>query len=307
MNLPAKKKDIKGDDSMEQTMFCMLSAMASLYLALRFVHVDSIRQWYSIIIVAMMSAGIESFIKYVGIDWNVVFLVQIVPFLLGVLLTQIQTKKPWTDMTFAFFISFSQFALMYWLKKQFPVSEEKAYLAQLPWIMPLITIGLTIILQKKIPKNNWSELFEKQMQKENMNFNKWKIYAILAVPFVLEIACGIGVSIENLYTWFVLMLVGYSLFWGTILLLIVIQTYKGEQLTALLEQQYREDVQSFMNVIRSQRHDYNFHVQSLAGLIRSGDMKACLDYVNALEQDTQKMNAILPIQDPAISAMINNF
>ena len=66
-------------------------------------------------------------------------------------------------------------------------------------------------------------------------------------------------------------------------------------------------MQSFLNVIRSQRHDYNFHVQTIAGLIREGKIQECGEYVRALEEDVSRMNAVLPIQDPAISAMIHNF
>ena len=44
-------------------------------------------------------------------------------------------------------------------------------------------------------------------------------------------------------------------------LLIAFQKERG---TVLAEQQYRQEMQSFLNVIRSQRHDYNFHVQTLS-------------------------------------------
>ncbi len=60
-------------------------------------------------------------------------------------------------------------------------------------------------------------------------------------------------------------------------------------------------------MIRSQRHDYNFHVQTISGLIRQGKIDDCLRYVNALEEDSAIMNAILPVKDPAIAALIHNF
>ena len=74
------------------------------------------------------------------------------------------------------------------------------------------------------------------------------------------------------------------------------------------EQQHRGEMQSFLNVIRSQRHDYNFHVQTIAGLMQEGKLEECKKYVNALEKDSEMMNAVLPVKDPAISAMIfHNF
>jgi sensor histidine kinase regulating citrate/malate metabolism len=48
-------------------------------------------------------------------------------------------------------------------------------------------------------------------------------------------------------------------------------------------------------------------VQTIAGLIRQGKVEECLRYVNALEEDTAIMNAVLPVRDPAISAMIHSF
>ena len=48
-------------------------------------------------------------------------------------------------------------------------------------------------------------------------------------------------------------------------------------------------------------------MQTIAGLIRQGKIDDCLKYVNALEEDAAIMNAILPVKDPAISAMIHNF
>lgn len=100
---------------------------------------------------------------------------------------------------------------------------------------------------------------------------------------------------------------GMALFWSAVLLLVLINAYKRERIAVLVEQQYRGEMQSFLNVIRSQRHDYNFHVQTIAGLIREEKIGACKKYVEALEEDFSLMNAVLPVQDPAISAMIYNF
>lgn len=98
-----------------------------------------------------------------------------------------------------------------------------------------------------------------------------------------------------------------ALFWGSLLLLLLIQAYQSKKTLISLEQQYRTEMQSFLNVIRSQRHDYNFHVQTISGLIQQGMLQECRDYVNALEQDSIRMNEVLPLQDPAVAAMIHNF
>lgn len=101
-------------------------------------------------------------------------------------------------------------------------------------------------------------------------------------------------------------LVGGCLYWGGVMLAALLIAFQKERGTVLAEQQYRQEMQSFLNVIRSQRHDYNFHVQTIAGLIQEGKMDECRQYVSALEQDSIRMNAVLPVQDPAIAAMIHN-
>ena len=83
--------------------------------------------------------------------------------------------------------------------------------------------------------------------------------------------------------------------------------YRRERLTILVEQDYRNEMQSFMSVIRSQRHDYNFHVQALAGLFRKGDMEECRAYLDNLVQDSIELNTYLPIKDPAIAALVFSF
>lgn len=75
----------------------------------------------------------------------------------------------------------------------------------------------------------------------------------------------------------------------------------------LTEKQYRDDMQAYMSVIRSQRHDYNFHVQTLHGLLLRKDYEACERYLDELLKDSIEMNQILPLQDAAVSALILSF
>lgn len=100
---------------------------------------------------------------------------------------------------------------------------------------------------------------------------------------------------------------GACLWWFGVLLNVLLYACRRERFALLAEQQYRDEVQSFLNVIRSQRHDYNFHVQTIAGLIHEGKIRECGEYVSALEADVSRMNAVLPIRDPAVSAMILSF
>ncbi len=101
---------------------------------------------------------------------------------------------------------------------------------------------------------------------------------------------------------------GHSLlFWAFILIQSLLAASREDKRTILVDQNYRDEMQSFMSVIRSQRHDYNFHVQAIAGLIGEGNLEECRRYVNNLVKDSAEMNTILPVKDPAIAALIFSF
>ena len=99
----------------------------------------------------------------------------------------------------------------------------------------------------------------------------------------------------------------WSAFFGGLCLIDLIIVNRRERMNVLTEKQYRDEMQTYMSVIRSQRHDYNFHVQTLHGLLVRKDYDACERYLNELLEDSIEMNQILPLQDAAISALILSF
>ena len=117
----------------------------------------------------------------------------------------------------------------------------------------------------------------------------------LSIPAVGE---GAGISMM-LLEWF-------AFFAGLHMLDLIIEN-RREQLNVLTEKQYRDEMQTYMSVIRSQRHDYNFHVQTLHGLILRKDYEACEKYLGELLSDSINMNALLPLKDAAVSALILSF
>lgn len=103
------------------------------------------------------------------------------------------------------------------------------------------------------------------------------------------------------------LLLATALFWAGLTLLVLLAAYGQNRVQNSAEQDYREDMTTFLNVVRSQRHDYNLHVQTVAGLIAQQKWEECRSYVNALVQDTSELNAILPIKDLAVAALIGHF
>ena len=80
-----------------------------------------------------------------------------------------------------------------------------------------------------------------------------------------------------------------------------------ERIEAVVDKQYQAELLNFMQVIRSQRHDFNFHMNAVAGMIRGGRYQDCDQYISEMVRHTERLNDVLPIQNPVISALINTF
>ena len=80
-----------------------------------------------------------------------------------------------------------------------------------------------------------------------------------------------------------------------------------ERAEALMDKQYQNELLSFMQVIRSQRHDFNFHMRAISGLIAQKQYQECDEYIGQMLKNTAAMNDILPLRHPAVSAMISAF
>lgn len=57
---------------------------------------------------------------------------------------------------------------------------------------------------------------------------------------------------------------------------------KDAEVQLRLEQKYQEDLLNFFGVIRLQRHDFNFHLNSLYGLIRRKDFEEAQNYIQEM-------------------------
>lgn len=182
----------------------------------------------------------------------------------------------------------------------------RAGLAVLGVALILAFLALTLWLGERFPESDWRSAYKKP--EEGRVLLRWQqMYWIPAAMCLLLTATAVCVPVTTVGGCIWAGLLGSTAFWFGIWLMILMPAYQKERSAVLAEQQYRGEMQSFLNVIRSQRHDYNFHVQTIAGLIRQGKVEECLHYVDALEEDAAIMNAVLPVKDPAISAMIHNF
>lgn len=80
-----------------------------------------------------------------------------------------------------------------------------------------------------------------------------------------------------------------------------------DQVEGLINRQYQAELMNFMQVIRSQRHDFNFHLQTLSGLIGRGAYGECQTYIDTMVKNAGKINDVLLIRSPALGAMLGTF
>lgn len=82
---------------------------------------------------------------------------------------------------------------------------------------------------------------------------------------------------------------------------------KYERMQFFLDKQYQKDLLSFYSIIRSQRHDFNFHLTAMYGLIQNKRYDECKVYIDGMVKDAYEINDLLPLHHPAIGAMLNAF
>lgn len=87
----------------------------------------------------------------------------------------------------------------------------------------------------------------------------------------------------------------------------ILSFYAKEKIEILIDKKYQEELLSFMQVIRSQRHDFNFHLQAISGMLESKSYSECNNYVKTMVKDVSVMNEVLPLYHLAVSALLYTF
>ena len=159
--------------------------------------------------------------------------------------------------------------------------------------------------KERFPEGNWPEKDSETGKLLMHGYDQWFLLGLLVF---LEVTLRFFVGAADTLQGTAFLILGYAvLFWAFIGGVSLLDSSRQDKHTILVDQNYRNEMESFMSVIRSQRHDYNFHVQALAGLISEGNLEACRRYVDNLVKDSASMNTILPVKDPAIAALIYSF
>lgn len=82
----------------------------------------------------------------------------------------------------------------------------------------------------------------------------------------------------------------------------------GQKDRRLLEnRQSQQELYHFMAIIRSQRHDYNLHLHTIASLLREGRYEESRNYIADVVADSREVNVMMKIKDPMIGALISGY
>lgn len=74
-----------------------------------------------------------------------------------------------------------------------------------------------------------------------------------------------------------------------------------------VDKKHQEELLNFMQIIRPQRHDFNFHMQAVSGLIENQKYEECENYIHTMVKNVEGLNQMLPFANPAVAALVNAF
>lgn len=286
-----------------EVLSVFLCAVSSWYIASLFTASPPKDAAISGAAAGVLSAALAALLSRAGVGLDLTFI--LLPFL--ALAPPIQRKQDWTGRLAALLAALGGYGMLACSCRLIRT------LCPAPWALALSCLAAAVsaaagyAMRGQFPADDWQEYFQSAGQ-EHMAVRVWHIWLALGSAAALEagLFCIADTQSGGLAA-IVLIGAGAALYWGALYAVCLMTAYRREKLTTLIDQDYRNEMQSFMSVIRAHRHDYNFHVQALAGLINKGDLDECRQYVNNLVRDSTEMNTILPIKDPAIAALIFSF
>ena len=224
-------------------------------------------------------------------------------FALGLLCTAVfmtvRETRPFVDGFLAFCIGGCQLGLWTTFRSGFNAGAEGSMVLFVYCLFFALHIPAVLLNYKnyRLPRG-W------QVKTGGMH-NMW--VPILGAGMLILVGMVTVFPADGIFQSVIRILLSTAIFWLSlsVMVLLVMWGQKRKQSTA--EGAYHSDMNTLMNMVRYQRHDYNLHVQTVASLIAQQKWDECRGYVNALVQDTSQMNDVLPVKDPAVAGLIHNY
>lgn len=171
----------------------------------------------------------------------------------------------------------------------------------------LILFGILVLLPFLLWLGNLSIFSEDYIltkdQKEEVKFQQLYFFPGLTLLLLWQIFL-----LSPLITLSVYLLIFTLLIHVVVLMQLRQQVHNLQQkMEQVIDKQYQTELLNFMRIIRSQRHDFNFHIQTIYGMIENGKYEECKEYANSMMSTISSTNNLLPLFHPATSALLNTF
>lgn len=292
---------------MLQGIFIFLAVSVSWVLTLLFARMKKEAIIYNSVFAGVVCIAAQVLLSYTG-HQELIFIISLGVFLFMMLAVRLQEHCSYGSSVISFLLSTGNFSLLCLINMLLcnAIGDAKGY--SFSFIAVAVTLLSALICRHYFPEKDWENCFNNiPPEPHKLSIKIRYIYGCLGISCAIMVGGRLLMPMLPVKASLMVLLAFISLWFVTIFCIILLVHYRQETITVLQEQQYRSEVQSFMNVIRSQRHDYNFHVQTIARMVNEGNMEACRKYVNEMVQDSMDMNDLLPIKDPATSALVNSF
>ncbi|GLC29455.1 hypothetical protein bsdE14_08650 [Clostridium omnivorum] len=171
----------------------------------------------------------------------------------------------------------------------------------------LITLPLYYKKLSLFPKDwlLYSIMEKKQTKKEY--FHIFLIFFVLIAMVLWLIYINYNMTTFSLLSQKYITLFSIVFFIIFIIFIRMIAFYDMKNVEALIDKEYQKELLALTDIIRSQRHDFNFHLQAISGMLRNEKYKDCSEYINVMVKEAQSFNEILSLQNPAVGALLNTF
>lgn len=171
----------------------------------------------------------------------------------------------------------------------------------------LVLFGILVLLPFLLWLGNLSIFSEDYIltkdQKEEVKFQQLYFFPGLTLLLLWQIFL-----LSPLITLSVYLLIFTLLIHVVVLMQLRQQVHNLQQkMEQVIDKQYQTELLNFMRIIRSQRHDFNFHIQTIYGMIENGKYEECKEYANSMMSTISSTNNLLPLFHPATSALLNTF
>lgn len=187
--------------------------------------------------------------------------------------------------------------------------ESDVYISLVTIVIYAAVLGITIYSKRLIFFSNKVDfdLISEGNLGKNFIYSLFPTIFTLSFMFLWTLYCINNLSLYKIEQQLIIFLFTVILFIVLIYFMKIFYFYINQKIEGFIEKKNQEELLNFMQVIRSQRHDFNFHLQAIFGMLENKRYSECTDYVRAIVDEVSDLNEVLPLYHPAVGALLSTF